>query len=240
MAETKVPSLSVFFPAYNEQPNLETLITKADSTISQVAKNYELIVVNDGSTDHTVETVHELQKRFPHLKLISHAENLGYGAALKTGFATAKFDWIFFTDADLQFDIDEIKLLLPFTPDYQVIIGWRKTRAEGSTRAFNAKLFKMYIDLLYRLHVRDIDCAFKLMKRELIQSIHLESTGAFTTAELLYKLKKKGVRVKEVAVSHYPRFMGNPTGAQLRVILKACWESLTLYLKIKSQSLLHH
>ncbi len=228
MQEEKLSSLSVFFPAFNEELNLEALIERADAVIVGIAKKYELILINDGSTDRTVSVVKNMQKRFPNLRSISHEDNLGYGAALKTGIASARYDWIFFTDADLQFDISEIRLLLPFTKTHKAIIGWRKNRAEGSHRVFNTKLFKIYIDLLYRLHVRDIDCAFKLFKREIVQAIRLESESAFTNAELLYKLKKRNIRFKEVPVSHYPRSHGNPTGANFRVILKACCESLSL------------
>ncbi len=233
MAKNQLSSLSVFFPAFNEAPNLPELIMQADQVISRVAKNYELIVVDDGSTDNTLILIKKLQHKYPRLRVVVHQKNLGYGAALKTGIGAAQYDWIFFTDADLQFDINDIQRLLPFTQNYQVIIGWRKKRAEGMKRTLNTRLFKLYIDLLYRLHVKDIDCAFKLMKRELVQSIHLQSDGAFTTAELLYKLKKCHVTFKEIPVAHYPRLKGEPTGANLKVILKAVWESLTLYLSIK-------
>lgn len=239
MAISTLPSLSFFFPAYNEQLNLPKLIEQADRVASKVAKRYELIVINDGSTDKTIETVTQLIKKYPHLRIVSHAENQGYGAALKTGLHESRYEWIFFTDADLQFDMAELKKFIPYTENFDIIIGWRTTRADGAKRAFNARLFKLYIDLLYRLHVRDIDCAFKLLKSQAVKKIRLDSSSAFTTTELLYKLKKRDVPFKELPVSHYPRSHGNPTGANIRVIIKACREALFLYLKIKLGSLSH-
>ena len=239
MPSERIQSISIFFPAFNESKNLSTLIKQADEFISPITDKYELIVVNDGSTDDSLKSIKKLQVSYPKLRVISHPINLGYGAALRTGFQEAKYDWIFFTDADLQFDIQELALFLPHTAKHDVIIGWRKERAEGKGRALNAYLFKKYIDLLYRLHVQDIDCAFKLMKRSVVQSVQLESVGAFTTSELLYKLKKKHVRFMELPVSHHPRKHGIPTGAKLNVIFRAIWESFSLYLKIKLRSFTH-
>jgi len=229
----KLKSLSIFFPAFNEAANLPHLIQEANQVIPNLAEKYEIIVVDDGSTDSTQDVVNNLQSKSANVRLISHDKNQGYGAALKTGIASCQMDWIFFTDADRQFHLEELSQFLPFTDEYQAIIGWRIKRADPAHRARNAKLFKIFIDLLFRLHVKDIDCAFKLLKRDLVQSIELESSGAFTTSELLYKLKKRGVKFKELPVSHYPRQFGNQTGANLKVILKAGWEALSLYVSIK-------
>lgn len=237
---SKLHSLSVFFPAYNEAQNLSDLIQQAETFLPNYANDFEVIVVNDGSSDQTNAVISKLQHKYKWLKLISHDSNQGYGAALKTGIKNCTKDWIFFTDADLQFSLSEIKLLLPFAEEYQIIIGWRAQRADPAHRRFNARLFKMFIDLLFRLHVRDIDCAFKLMKRDLTQSVQLESSGAFTTSELLYKLKKQGIKFKEVPVSHFPRRHGNQTGANLKVVIKAGWEALSLYWAIKWGRLKHH
>lgn len=237
MSVTTLPSLSIFFPAYNEEPNLQKLIETTDAVARSLTDTYELLVIDDGSTDGTVELVKKLKRHFPQLSVISHPKNAGYGAALKTGIAASHYEWIFFTDADLQFDVTQLHELVPWTATHQIILGWRESRADGARRAFNAKLFKAYVDMLYRVHVRDIDCAFKLMKREVVQSVPLESSSAFTTSELLYKLKKKGIKFKELPVHHFPRYRGTQTGANFTVILKACWEALRLYTSIKWHSL---
>jgi len=133
----------------------------------------------------------------------------------------------------LQFDLEELVSFLPYTKDFDAIIGYRHKRAEGFSRTLNARLFKFYIDLLFRLHVKDIDCAFKLIKTDLLKNLKLNSGSAFTSSEVLYRIKKKKVKFKELPVSHYPRQYGAATGANLQVIVKACYEALETYLKIK-------
>jgi len=231
--EKKLTSLSIFFPCYNEAKNIPELVAQANKVAAEIAEKNELIVVDDGSQDETVAVVKNLQQQYPQLRLVQHKKNQGYGAALQTGFAAAQYDWIFFADGDQQFDLQELKTFVPYVDDYQVIIGYRRQRAEGSLRAFNARLFKLYIDLLFRVHVKDIDCAFKLFKAETIKSLELFSQGAFISSEFLYKLKKKGVRFKQLPVHHYPRQHGQPTGANLKVIIKGVTDALRLYLKMK-------
>ncbi|MFZ5376438.1 MAG: glycosyltransferase family 2 protein [Patescibacteria group bacterium] len=233
----KLSSLSVFFPVYNEEANLPTLIGGASEFIPHVAHKYELIIVNDGSCDGSLRVARKLQARYPHLRVISHDKNRGYGAALRSGINAAKYDWTFFTDSDLQFDIKQLATFIPHTKKHQIIIGYRVNRAEGALRSVNARLFKLYVDLLFRLHVRDIDCAFKLMKTKVIQKVELESSGAFTTSELLYKLKKLGLRFQQLPVDHYKRKFGQPTGASPKVIIKAVWDAFFLYVRIKLKSL---
>jgi glycosyltransferase involved in cell wall biosynthesis len=226
-------SLSCFFPVYNEVANIPLLIDLANKIIPKLAKDYELIIVNDGSNDGSEEVAEALIKDLPNWRLISHHKNLGYGEVLKTGIRSAKKDWIFLSDGDLQFDFKELSKFLPHTENYQAIIGYRHKRAEGWTRSFNACLFKLYIDLLFRLHVKDIDCAFKLIKSDLLKNLKLNSGSAFTSSEILYRLKKQKVKFKELPVNHYPRRYGQATGANLKVIIKACYEALETYLKIK-------
>lgn len=233
----KLSSLSVFFPCFNEEKNIPLFIAEALTVIPQVAEKFELIIVNDGSVDQTKLTGEALAQKYPNVKIISHPENRGYGAALRTGFEAAKYDWVFFTDGDLQFKLNQLIDFVPYTEKHHVIIGYRKKRAEGKLRAFNAGLFKLYIDLLFRVGVRDIDCAFKLFHRKTLQALHLESTGAFTSAEILYKLKKRGEKFMQLPVNHRKRKFGSPTGNNVKVIIKAGIEALSLYLKIKIGSL---
>lgn len=226
-------SLTVFFPVYNEAENIPLLIDSTSKIIPQFAKDYELIIINDGSSDQSQEIAESLIKEKAHWRLVSHPKNLGYGEVLKTGISEAKKEWLFFTDGDLQFNIQELANFLPYTNDFSVIIGYRHKRAEGLSRTINARLFKLYIDLLFRLHVKDIDCAFKLIRTDLLKNFKLNSGSAFTSSEILYRLKKQKIRFKELPVSHYPRRYGQATGANLRVIVKACYEALETYLTIK-------
>ncbi len=229
----KLPSLSVFFPAYNEEANLPHLLKQTYDVMPQFTRQLEVIVVNDGSVDNTKSIVKKFQKEYPNLKLVSHPKNLGYGAALKSGFKAASYEWIFFTDADLQFDLKEFKNFLPFTKNYKAILGYRVNRAEGFHRALNARLLKMFVDALFRVHVKDIDCAFKLLKNEVVKSLKLESDGAFVSSEMLYKLKKNKVKFKQLPVSHYPRKYGSSTGANPLVILKAMRDAFKIYIQTK-------
>jgi len=233
----KLKSLSVFFPIYNEAENLEKLIIGTANILPNFAEKFEIIAINDGSEDQSSKTLEELKEEYSFLKIVNHPKNLGYGECLKTGIKEAKYEWIFWTDSDLQFDLNELEKFIPETDNYQAIIGFRKKRAEGIKRTINASLFKLYIDLLFRLHVKDIDCAFKLIKAEQLKNLELNSGSAFTSAEILYRLKKNGLKFKEIGVEHYPRIYGKATGANLKVIIKAAYEALATYLNIKFFSL---
>jgi len=233
----KLKSLSVFFPVYNEEANLEVLLQNALRIVPTLAEKYEIIVINDGSIDQSPLIVDRLKRKHSQLKLINHPKNLGYGEVLKTGIKVSKCEWIFWTDSDLQFDLSELAHFVEEAKNYQAIIGYRKKRSEGFWRQLNANLFKAYIDLLFRLHVKDIDCAFKLIRRDLLQSLQLNSGSAFTSAEILYRLKKKKIKFKQIEVNHYPRLYGRSTGANFKVIVKACYEALHTYLNIKFSSL---
>jgi glycosyltransferase involved in cell wall biosynthesis len=228
-----VSSLSAFFPCFNEEANLRQMVDDFEAVLPQVAKVYELIIIDDGSTDQTPVIAQELVSRNPHLRLIRHDHNLGYGSSLRSGFAAARYEWTFFTDGDRQFDVQELKSFLPFTQNYHVIIGYRLHRAEGNVRAINARLFKLYIDILFRVHVKDIDCAFKLIKTELLQSISFTSTGAMINSELLYMLKKRREPFKQLPVTHHKRIWGKPTGNNFKVVIKAAFEAIKLYLRLK-------
>jgi glycosyltransferase involved in cell wall biosynthesis len=233
-------SLTVFFPVYNEEESIPLLIDSASKIIPKFAKDYELIIINDGSTDQSEKIAKSLTAGKNHWRLISHPKNLGYGEVLKTGIREAKKDWLFFTDGDMQFDLEELANFLSYTTDFQVIIGYRKKRAEGLSRSINARLFKIYIDLLFRLHVKDIDCAFKLIKTDLLKNLTLNSGSAFTSSEILYRLKKQKIKFKELPVNHYPRKYGQATGANFQVIIKACYEALQVYLNTKFPQLQKH
>lgn len=229
----KLSSLSVFFPCLNEEPNIPLFVEEAMRVLPKFARKYEIIIVNDGSRDGSLKIAKKMKKKYPEVEIVNHAKNRGYGASLKSGFAHAKYDWVFFTDGDLQFSLDQLKDFLPFTEKYQAVIGFRKKRADGALRDTNAKIYKTFVDILFRLHVKDIDCAFKLISKKALNLVNLESEGAFISAELLYKLKKKRIKFKQLPVDHFPRRYGSPTGNKLSVILRACKEALRLYLHMK-------
>lgn len=232
-AKNLLSSLSVFLPCYNEEANLKNVVSSLYRFLPEVTSESEIIIVDDGSTDSTGNIAEDLAKELKHVKVIHHDKNLGYGMALRTGYAAATKDWVFFTDADSQFDVTELKKFIPFTPQYHVLIGYRLHRAEGGLRALNARLFKLFIDLLFRVHVKDIDCAFKLIKTSVVRQIKFHSTGAMISSELLYRLKKMGEPFKQIPVTHYPRKFGKPTGNNFKVVLKAGFEALKLYLYMK-------
>ena len=230
---TSLPSLSVFFPCYNEAESLPLVLNQALQVLPQLAKKFEIIVVDDGSSDQTRQTAQAYVNKHSVIKVVSHSQNLGYGAAVRTGIKTAKYDWLFYTDGDGQFNLRELKQAIALWREGVAVLGYRKERAEGARRAILARLYKLYIDLLFRVHVKDIDCAFKLFKTEDVQQLALHSNGAFISAEILYKLKKHQVVFKQLAVNHYPRRFGSSTGASFKVILVGLWEPLKLYLRMK-------
>ena len=224
-------TLSIFFPTYNEEENIRETIQRTTRVAeeSPYIGEYEIIIVNDGSSDGTREISEELARTNPAVRVINHVRNSGYGAALKTGIAAARMDYVFFTDADLQFDIVELQNLLVHLAHYPVVIGYRAPRRDSTMRLMNAWGWNALNRILFGLRVRDIDCAFKLFKRDAVQSIRLQSKGAMISAETLIRLARKKIPVKEVPVSHLPRKAGNPTGAKPSVILRAFTEMIELY-----------
>lgn len=224
-------SLSVFFPVFNERENLPITIERTIRTLESTpfVFTYEIIIVNDGSSDGSAELANSLARQIPNVRVVHHPENRGYGAALKTGIAAARMEYVFFTDADLQFDIIELHSLLVHVDEYPVVIGYRAPRRDPFMRLVNAWGWNLLNRMLFGLAVRDIDCAFKLFRRELVQNLELQSKGAMISAETLIRLTNSDVPVKEVPVSHLPRKRGSPTGAKLSVIYRAFAEMIELY-----------
>lgn len=222
-------SLSVFFPAFNESQNIETTVRSAIMTLDTLVTRYEIIIVNDGSSDETAALADTLASTFPHVRAVHHAENQGYGAAVWSGIQAAQYDWVFFTDADLQFDLKDLEKLLQFIPEYMVVLGYRKKRQDPFFRLLNAKGWNILNRLLFGLTIRDVDCAFKLFSRDLVASLPIRSRGAMMSAELLIRLQRQGVPFKEVPVTHLPRKRGSPTGAKPSVILRAFKELIIAY-----------
>ena len=226
----RVAALTVFFPAFNEEAIIEKTVTDAARIASTLADDYEIVVVDDGSSDKTASVVERLAGADPHIRLERHDRNRGYGAALRTGFASARKDLVFFSDADAQFDLRELPLLLAMLPDAPVVVGYRIRRNDPPHRLFIAKTYNFIVRAVFGLRVRDIDCAFKLFRRDSLSMVQLESDGAFISSELLIKLRRAGVPIAEHGVHHYPRTTGYSKGAGIAVILKTIRDIIRLRL----------
>jgi len=210
-------------PAYNEEANVGEMIEDSISIISKVTDDYEVIAVDDGSADGTARVIQEKAEIYPQVRLVQHEVNLGYGAAVYDGFAAATKELIFFTDGDRQFVLDEINKLLPLIEEADMVVGYRAPREDPPLRVLYGKGWSMLVTLLFGYTARDIDCAFKLFKREIITDIgdQIESRGATFSAEWLVRTKRAGYRIVEVPVTHLPRVAGAQTGARLDVITRA-------------------
>jgi glycosyltransferase involved in cell wall biosynthesis len=231
--------LSIFVPAYNEEKNIAAQIEHIIGAASTLAKKYEVIIVDDGSTDKTGKISDSLAGRYPQVQVI-HQENRGYGGALKTGFKEARFKWVFFTDSDLQFDMSELRYLIEQVNNADMVLGYRSNRVEGFRRSMLAKLLHIWawFWLGFPLDIEDIDCAFKLMKADVIRSIlPLLSDGAMISTEMLLKAKRAGFLYEQVAVSHLPRLAGKPTGNSMKVIFRAVKETFLIRKQIREQKL---
>ncbi|MES2953743.1 MAG: bifunctional glycosyltransferase family 2/GtrA family protein [Patescibacteria group bacterium] len=221
-------SLSLFFPAYNEEKNIAASVKKAQAVLEQCVDQYEIIVVNDGSSDRTGDIIDELSRKDNRIRAI-HQANTGYGGAVWKGVMSARYEYLFFTDADLQFDLDELPLLLAHVPPYHAVLGYRAKRQDPFMRLVNAKGWNMLNRLLFGLHVRDIDCAFKLFKTSVVQALPEPTTSAMMSAEILIRLSRKGIHWAEIPVTHLPRKAGVATGAKPAVIARALRSMWTLF-----------
>lgn len=228
-------SLSLFLPCFNEEQNVERTVRESVAALSEVTDDFEVIVVNDGSRDRTGEIAERLAAENAHVRVCHHEQNRGYGGALRTGFLAAHKDLVCFMDADGQFDVREISDLLSLADKADIVNGFRINRRDPFFRSLNAFLFNRLVRLLFGLKVTDLNCAFKLYHRKVVDAIapQLESTGAFINAEMLIRAKKAGFSIVEVGVHHYPRAAGTQTGAKLSVILRAFKELFALFRKLR-------
>ncbi|MHB8458960.1 MAG: glycosyltransferase family 2 protein [Candidatus Limnocylindrales bacterium] len=228
--------LSYFFPAHNEEANLEGLVAEALETLPSIAREFEIVIVDDGSRDATSAIADRLAGAHPGIvRAIHHPANLGYGAALRSGFRTSRHELIAFTDGDRQFRVVDLgrlaaRLVDADRPD--VVVGFRLQRADPPIRALYARAYRLANRLFFGLRVRDVDCACKLFRREALGGLRVESGGAFFSAELLIKLRADGRRVAEVGVPHHPRTAGSPTGARPSVVLRAVRDFWWLRLRL--------
>ena len=232
----RVARLSYFFPAHNEEANLRPLVDEALATLPALADEWEVIIVDDGSRDATPAIADELAAERPGVvRAVHHPTNLGYGAALRSGFGAARHELVAFTDGDRQFRIADLarlttRLAGEDAPD--VVAGYRIRRADPLVRSVYARLYRLANRIFFGLRVRDVDCACKLFRRDALRGLRVESGGAFFSAELLIKLRASGRSVVEVGVPHYPRTAGSPTGAKPSVVLRAVKDFWSLRLRL--------
>jgi glycosyltransferase involved in cell wall biosynthesis len=235
-AAARVAELSYFFPAHNEEANLEALVEEALVALPALAERFEIIAVDDGSRDRTPAIADGLAERYPDVfRVVHHPTNLGYGAALRSGFRASRFGLIAFTDGDRQFKVADVGLLtkrLAAADSPDVVVGFRLKRADPPIRRWYARIYRLSNRVFFGVRVRDIDCACKLFRRESLTPIRVSSGGAFFTAELLIKLRYAGRRVGQVGVPHYPRTAGSPTGAKPSVVFRAVRDFWSLRLRL--------
>lgn len=228
-------SLSVFFPCLNEEGNIGRVVEAAVKTLDELVARWEIIIVDDGSTDATGRIADELARRDGRISAVHHPRNMGYGRALRSGFAAARMEYVFYTDGDGQFDIAELPRLLALLGQADIVSGYRRPRRDPLQRRINGACWSFLTQRALKFRCRDVDSAFKVYRREIFDRIELKSTGALIDGEVLARASRLGYRIAAVPVTHLPRMAGRPTGAKLAVILRAFRELLRLRRDILSQ-----
>lgn len=229
----QIQALSVFFPAYNEEANIETTVNAARQVLEKIAQRWEIIIINDGSKDRTGEIAEKLNRKDRRIKVITHSPNRGYGASLKSGFYNSRYDWIAFTDADGQFDFTEISKFLAHKDSADLVLGYRIKREDPTIRVISAFIWRMIPRVLWGLNVRDYSCGFKLIKKEVFEAVQpLVGEEKVTQIEMLVKAKRGGFKFAEVGVRHYPRRFGKQTGADFKVVAKSFIDLFKLWKKL--------
>ena len=225
--------ISLVFPMFDEEANLGPLLASALALAPRLADEFEIIVVDDGSRDGSAAVVEAQRRLDPRVRLLRHPANIGYGAALRSGLRASRGDLVFFTDADLQFDLREIENLLAHADEFDIVAGYRAPRRDPWRRRVLAFGWGLLVRALFGLRVRDIDCAFKVFRRPVLDALPIASIGAFVNTELLLRARSHGFRVHEVPVTHHPRVAGRAKGASPRVVLRALLELATLFRELR-------
>jgi len=235
--DKKINELSVFFPFWNEEKNVSNVVGKAIPVLEKIASKWEILIVDDGSTDATYDEAEKVVERNKDkdIRIISHKPNRGYGSALKDGFTNSKYKYIIFTDGDGQFDFNEATRFLDKINNNDLVIGYRETRRDNFVRHLLMNMLKVWDLIFFGFKFKDIDCGFKMLRKEAVEKIMpLRSEGAMITTEILAKAKNKKLKIAQVPVSHFPREYGQQSGANLFVVTRAILESLTLWGDMKS------
>jgi glycosyltransferase involved in cell wall biosynthesis len=228
------PSLSVFFPAYNDAPSLPGLLARTFAALEAHVVDYEVIVVNDGSRDETAAVLERLRGLYgPRLRVVTHQRNRGYGGALRSGFEAATKEFVFYTDGDSQYDVGELPRLLELvSPDTGLVNGYKLERHDPAHRIWIGRTYNLCARLLFRIRIRDIDCDYRLIRRALLERIHLTSTSGTICVELVRKLEMTGCGVVETGVRHYPRMYGKSQFFRLRSLATTLYELVRLWVRV--------
>lgn len=233
----KVPELSVFFPAYNEEENIIKTTEQALKILPGIASKWEIILIDDGSKDNTGKVIDSLAKKHKNVTALHHAVNRGYGAALKTGLYNTKYDWVAFTDSDGQFDFSEVTNFIEKQKETNadLVVGYYKKRQVSSFKILTSKIWELAVFVMFGLKVHDIDCGFKLISQKVIKTIPelTSERGAFISSEFLIKAKKCKFKIVEIPITHYPRKMGSGTGRNINVIIESFKDLFKLWLKLR-------
>ncbi len=224
-----LPSLSIVLPCFNEEANVADAIRNAASAAALTSEDYEIIVVDDGSTDDTARIAGRFVETDVRVRLVVHARNRGYGDAVRSGIEAARMDWVLLTDADLQFDLRELEDFVPLTRTADVLWGYRILRRDSLARRAAAAAWNRLVRGLFHLPVRDVDCGFKLIRRDILDRVHLKTSGAMISTELAVRCRAEGARFAEVGVHHRSRVAGEETGGNPRVVLRAFRELATMH-----------
>jgi glycosyltransferase involved in cell wall biosynthesis len=225
-------TISLVLPAFNEEANIEIVVRDAIAVLPRYADNFEIIPVNDGSRDATGAIIDRLHSEEPRVRPVHHKANKGYGGAVASGISASTGDFVMFMDADRQFDIADIRRLAPFVAEFDCVAGFRMERADPLLRRVNAEIFNLAVRIAFGVHLRDLDCAFKIFRGDIIRAIPLTSSGALINAEMQAKLRRQRATLQQVGVPHHPRVAGTPTGGNLKVILKAMRGMVILWIQM--------
>lgn len=230
-------SVSAFFPAYNDAATIASVVIATARTLEQITPEYEIIVVDDGSHDATPEMLEELRRFYPdRLRVVRHPANRGYGGAVRTGIASARYEWIFYTDGDAQYDVRELALLAArVRPDVDVVNGYKIARADPLYRKIIGALYNQFVKVAFRVRIRDVDCDFRLMRRALFDRFELKSSSGTICVEMIKKLQDVGCRFDEVPVHHFHRSVGRSQFFRPRWLLKTFFDLLVLWRELMLQ-----
>ncbi len=229
-----IGSFSLVLPAHNEAENIEPVIRHALNVLPNYFDNFEVIVVNDGSRDRTGAIIDGLSQEDPRVRPIHHRSNRGYGGALTSGFEASTGNYVMFMDSDRQFNIADIERLYPFIATHEIVAGFRMMRQDELHRRVFAEVFNIVVRVFFGVHLRDIDCAFKIFDGDLIRSLQLSSPGALINTEIQAKARRQGARLQQVGVRHFPRIAGEATGGNPKVIARAMGETVILWWKMRT------
>ena len=234
-AAARIPGISVFLPSHNEEGNVERVVRSWIAECPRVADNFEVIVVDDGSRDRTGEIAERLAAEDSHVKVVRHPVNRGYGGAVISGIRAATQPYVLLCDGDGQFDPADLERLTPFVPEYDVVCGRRAHRADHLMRRVNGKAWTTLVRVLLGITISDIDCGFKLFKREKLDGMELRAHGAMISTELMARVAGRHAKVKEVDVRHLPRLTGEQSGANFKVVARAFKELIALYRELRDE-----